>query len=401
MARSARYGLLAGALIAVLGFGVAVLAHAWRPVAPVAVRHVAASVAPAQPVLLPEVSDVPIIDLDADIGSLVVVSEGGTEISPELRSLLVDGQVGGVLLFSRNFDGPAGLRSWADQLQAIAQQQCMAHPILLMIDQEGGRVDRVTGQYAGPSQLEAAAGGASGVRAVEARTGAGIRSLGVGLDLAPVADVRYNPNDAVIGDRSFGSNPAIVAPLVAAAVAGLHDGGVGATLKHFPGLGGAAGDPHVAIPTDPESMAKWEQIQAPSFRSGIEAGADVVMTTAVYVPGLGGGSTPALFSAPVVSLLRTQLGFKGVILTDALDMGGISDLYSLSDATALALGAGNDLVLLGRGDPNVEAGAMSAIRDAVSSGRLDPLALHQSAVRVNALRDKWGPKIAICRHSQA
>ena len=356
------------------------------------------SVAPVEPVTPSEVIDPPTIDLDADIGSIVVVSERATEISPELRSLLVDGQVGGVLLFTRNFDGPAGLRAWADQLLAIAQQECMPHPILLMIDQEGGRVDRVTGAYAGPSQASAAAGGPAGVRAVETKTGAGLRSLGVGLDLAPVADVRYNPRDDVIGDRSFGSNPATVAQLVSAAVTGLHDGGVGATLKHFPGLGGAAGDPHVAIPTDPESAAQWEQIQAPSFRAGIEAGADVVMTTAMYVPGLGGGSTPAMFSATVVSLLRTKLGFNGVILSDALDMGGITALYSLPEATVLALGAGNDLVLLGRGDPSAEVGAMSAIRDAVSARRLDPIALHESAKRVNALRDKWGPRLAKCRH---
>lgn len=377
-------------------------ARAWRPAAPVAVRHVAISPTPVQPDLPAAAIDKPIVDLDADIGSVVVVSERATEISPELRSLLVDGQVGGVLLFTRNFDGPAGLRAWADQLQVIAQQECMPHPILLMIDQEGGRVDRVTGAYAGPSQASAAAGGPAGVRAVETKTGAGLRSLGVGLDLAPVADVRYNPRDDVIGDRSFGSNPATVAPLVSAAVAGLHEGGVGATLKHFPGLGGAAGDPHVAIPTDPESAAQWEQIQAPSFRAGIEAGADVVMTTAMYVPGLGGGSTPAMFSAPVVNLLRTKLGFNGVILSDALDMGGITQLYTLPEATVLALRAGNDLVLLGRGDPNGEAGAMNAIRDAVSAGRLDPIALHQSAERVNALRDKWGATIkkASCRHRQ-
>lgn len=401
MARGARHGLLAGALVAVLILDIAVFARAWQPSVPVAVRQPPPSVAPASPVSPSEVFDAPDMDLDADIGSVVVVSERATEISPELLSLLVDGQVGGVLLFARNFDGPAGLRAWADQLQAIAQQECMAHPILLMIDQEGGRVDRVTGAYAGPSEAEAAAGGPSGVRSVETKNGSGLHSLGVGLDLAPVADVRYNPNDDVIGDRSFGSDPATVAPLVAAAVAGLHDGGVGATLKHFPGLGGAAGDPHVAIPTDPESEAQWEEIQAPSFRSGIEAGADVVMTTALYVPGLGGGSTPAMFSAPVVSLLRTRLGFNGVIVSDALDLGGVTQLYSLPDATVLALGAGNDLVLLGRGDPGAEAGAMSAIRDAVTMGRLDPLALHRSAERVNALRDRWGARLASCRRAQA
>jgi beta-N-acetylhexosaminidase len=239
------------------------------------------------------------------------------------------------------------------------------------------------------------------VRALERGAGAGLRALGVGLDLAPVADVRTNPNDLVIGDRSFGSSPTSVAPLVAAAVMGLHDGGVGATLKHFPGLGGAAGDPHVAIPTDNESEAQWTRVQLPAFKAGIAAGADAVMTTAVYVPGLGAGNTPAMFSAPVVSRLRTELGFQGVIITDSISMGGIGVRYTLPQAAVLALTAGNDLVLLSNGDPSYELKAMSAVRAAVLSGRIDRTKLHESAMRVDRLRDKWGVPFTHCSPSGA
>ena len=130
------------------------------------------------------------------------------------------------------------------------------------------------------------------MRTAVAATAAGIHALGITLDLAPVADLRLNPQDGVIGDRSFGTDPARVGPLVAAAVGGLHDAGVAATLKHFPGLGGAPGDPHAAIPTDPESQAQWEATQARSFEAGIAAGADAVMTTSVYVPGLDPSGTP-------------------------------------------------------------------------------------------------------------
>jgi beta-N-acetylhexosaminidase len=240
-----------------------------------------------------------------------------------------------------------------------------------MVDQEGGSVSSVHGDFAPPSQLVAGAGGADRVRALSQTSAVGLRASGVGLNLAPVADVRTNARDAVIGDRSFGSNPAVVAPLVSAAVQGLHAGGVGATLKHFPGLGGAAGDPHAAIPTDPTSEADWLRVQAPAFQAGISAGADVVMTTAVYVPGLGGGGLPAMFSAPVVGRLRTQFGFSGVI--------------------------GNDMLLLGNGDPNYEAAAIDAVRAAVLSGRLDRTKLHESAMRVNALRDTWGRRFTHCR----
>lgn len=335
--------------------------------------------------------------LDEDVGSVVVVSWRGSDINPGVRSLLDDGRVGGVLLFASNFNGPAGLASLTDRLHALSTSACLDHPILVMLDQEGGQVTRVQADFAPPSQLVAGSGGADHVRALERASAVGLHQLGVGLDLAPVADVRTNAGDQIILDRSFGSNPAIVSPLVGAAVQGLHDGGVGATLKHFPGLGGAAGDPHVAIPTDYETEAQWQRIQMPAFQAGIAAGADAVMTTAVYVPGLGGGTTPAMFSASVVGRLRTQLGFSGVIVTDSLSMGGVGARYSLPEAAVAAFAAGNDMVLLGNGDPGYEAEAMAAVRAAVVSGRLDRVAFHQSAMRVNQLRDRWGRRFVHCR----
>ena len=219
--------------------------------------------------------------LQDDVGSVLVVSWRGTSYPPGLLPLLQDGRVGGVLLFSSNFDGPAGLKALTDSLHQFTSDACLDHPILVMLDQEGGQVNRVKADFAPPSQLAVGAGGAEHVRAVERASAIGLHELGVGLNLAPVADVRTNPRDQVIGDRSFGSNPEAVPPLVGAAVDGLHDGGVGATLKHFPGLGGAAGDPHVAIPTDSVSEAQWERVQMPAFQAGIAAGADAIMTTAV------------------------------------------------------------------------------------------------------------------------
>lgn len=382
--------------LAVIGAVVAGAMLSIRPhPAPLPAKAIPSSV-PFAPV--PASDSVPELgSLREDVGSTLVVSWRGQAIPPEVRSLLDDGRIGGVLLFASNFDGPAGLKALTDSLDALASSACLDHPILVMLDEEGGQVTRVQADFAPPSELAVGAGGADHVRAVERVSAAGLHQLGVGLNLAPVADVRTNSRDQVILDRSFGNDAARVAPLVGAAVQGLHDGGVGATLKHFPGLGGAAGDPHVAIPTDPESEAQWERVQMPAFAAGIAAGADAVMTTAVYVPGLGGGSTPAMFSAPVVGRLRTQLGFGGVIMSDSVSMGGISDRYPLPDATVLALAAGNDLVLLGNGDPAYEAEAMAAVQAAVLSGRLDRAALHASAMRVNALRDRWGRRFTHCR----
>jgi beta-N-acetylhexosaminidase len=241
-----------------------------------------------------------------------------------------------------------------------------------------------------PSQLELGARGPQGVRQAVADTAAGLHALGIQLDLAPVADLRTNPADGVIGDRSYGSDPSVVGPLVAAAVTGLHDGGVGATLKHFPGLGGAGGDPHSAMPTDGESLDHWTATQARSFQAGIDAGADAVMTTAVLVPGLDPTGTPAVFSRAVVTgLLRDRLHFQGVIVTDGLGMGGITTLYRLPDATVAAVRAGNDLVLLNSADAAYQASAIEAVKQQVRAGLIPMDQVQASAGRVIALRARW------------
>jgi beta-N-acetylhexosaminidase len=240
-----------------------------------------------------------------------------------------------------------------------------------------------------PSAAALGERGPTAVRQAMAATGRGLRALGVGLDLAPVSDLRTNPGDGVIGDRAYGSTADVVGPLVAAAVGGLHDGGIGATLKHFPGLGGQAGDPHRAMPTDPMSESQWQATHAQAIAAGIAAGADAVMTTALIVPGLDPSGTPAIFSRPVVSLIRDRLHFDGVIITDSLSMGGIQARMTLPQAAVAALQAGNDLILLSNGDPSYEARAIDAMRAAVDEGRVPLRALRASAERVVALRRRF------------
>ncbi len=318
-------------------------------------------------------------DLDADIGAVIVLSWQGKYGWSTVAPLIAKYKLGGVLLFTPNFGGtPAGVKQWSDRLNRLAAGQCLEHPILVMLDEEGGEVANIKATFAPPWPSAMAAAGPARVRELERINGAGLRAAGVDLNLAPVADVRTNPLDDVIGDRSFGSSPSVVAPLVSAAVQGLHDGGVGATVKHWPGLGGAAGNPHVAIPTDPESEATWLRVQLPGFRAGIAAGADAVMVTSVYVPALGAGRTPAVFSAPVIGRLRSQLGFEGVIMSDSLSMYGIGVKWPLPQAAVLALAAGNDMILLSNGDPSYEVSAIKAVKAAVLSGRLDRTRLHGS-----------------------
>ena len=344
----------------------------------------------ASPLLKPDDRPAP-LTLDMAVGQMMAASFGGPNITDGLRHLILDEKVGTVLIFSDNFTDAASLLRLATQLQRLGREAGLPAPLLVAVDEEGGRVMRVhDGVAALPSQLELGARGPQGVRQAVAATASGLHALGIQLDLAPVADLRWNPADAVIGDRSYGSDPGTVGPLVAAAVNGLHDGGVAATLKHFPGLGGAAGDPHRIMPTDAESLERWAATQALSFKAGIDAGADAVMTTAVVVPGLDPSGTPALFSRAVVTgLLRERLQFQGVIVTDGLGMGGITALYALPDATVAAVRAGNDLMLLNSADAGYEASAIEAVKQQVLAGAIPMDQVQASAARVIAMRARW------------
>jgi beta-N-acetylhexosaminidase len=363
------------------------------PPSPTAAAQAQADPSPPEPSPMP---------LDMAVGQMFAASFYGTEITDGLRHLILDDKVGTVLIFRGNFNGPEGLSHLTAGLQDLGRQAGLPAPLLIAVDEEGGRVMRITdGVSALPDALSLGRNGPDQVRRATAATAAGLRDLGIRLNLAPVADLRTNPADAVIGDRSFGSDPKNVGALVAAAVSGLHDSGVAATLKHFPGLGGAAGDPHADIPTDPEARSQWEATQALSFKAGIEAGADAVMTTAVFVPGLDPTGQPALFSREVVTgLLRQRLGFQGVIVADSLSMGGIGARYRLTDATLAAARAGNDLLLLAEGDTSYEQEAIAALRQAVGSGDIPLAQVQDSAARVISLRLRYAERAYFQRSRQ-
>jgi beta-N-acetylhexosaminidase len=331
------------------------------------------------------------LTLDMAVGQMMAASFGGPSITDGLSHLILDEKVGTVLIFSDNFTDAVSLFRLTTQLRRLGREAGLPAPLLIAVDEEGGRVMRIhDGVAALPSELELGARGPQGVRQAVADTASGLHALGIQLDLAPVADLRSNPADGVIGDRSYGGDAGAVGPLVAAAVNGLHDGGVAATLKHFPGLGGAAGDPHSVMPADPETLDHWAATQARSFQAGIDAGADAVMTTAVVVPGLDPSGTPALFSRAVVTgLLRERLHFQGVIVTDGLGMGGITTLYGLPDATVAAVRAGNDLVLLNSADAGYQASAIEAVKEQVRAGAIAMDQVQASAARVIAMRARW------------
>ena len=208
--------------------------------------------------------------------------------------------------------------------------------------------------------------------------------MGLNTDYAPVADVNVNPANPVIGVRSFGSDPTTVAEHVVAGVRGLQSAGVSAVAKHFPGHGDTGEDSHHALPVVTHSRQEWERIDAPPFRAAIAAGVDAIMTAHLAFPALEPSGDPCTLSRAVLTgLLRTELGFDGVIVTDSLRMTGVRTRYDDAEVPVRAIEAGADVLL----DPPEPVHQIEAVLTAVRSGRLAVERIEESVRRILIM--KW------------
>lgn len=302
--------------------------------------------------------------------------------------------LGGVIYFAwaDNLPDPVGVARFTNGLQRAALDGATAGqvPLTISTDQETGLVARLPapatvfpGAMALGAAAAAAGSGAELTRETYAITGRELRAVGVSCDYAPDADVNVNPANPVIGVRSFSSSPELASSLVAAAVGGLQSVGVSATAKHFPGHGDTDKDSHYGFPVITHSRAEWEQIDAPPFRAAIAAGIDAIMTAHIDVPALDPSGDPATLSRPIVTgVLRGELGFDGVVVTDSLRMEGVRQKYGDAEVAVRAVEAGVD-VLLDTGAADVQVGA---VLEAVRSGRISRDRLDASVRRILGMK---------------
>jgi beta-N-acetylhexosaminidase len=290
----------------------------------------------------------------------------------------------GVTLFAPNMAaGPDALTALTRTLRGAAPD------VLVAADEEGGDVTRVWYDSGSPYPGNAALGAVDDValtQRVHAAIGADLAALGINLDLAPCLDVLAAPENPVVGTRSFGASPELVARHGAAAVRGLQSAGIAACAKHFPGHGATLLDSHAEVAVVPDGLAVVTGRDLPPFRAAVAAGVRAVMPGHLRVAGLT-GSLPASLSAAAVTLLRSSLGFDGVVVTDALEMRAVRDLFGIPGAAVRAVAAGNDLLCLGRDVP--EDGYLAvraALVHAVGAGELPESRLAEAAERVAGLR---------------
>jgi beta-N-acetylhexosaminidase len=281
--------------------------------------------------------------------------------------------MGGVILFSNNIKDTAQLHAFVEDLKAMP-----SHP-LLCIDEEGGIVARLANnkafhlpKFANMTQL-AASGKTKDVTEAASAIGEYLAQYGFDIDFAPVADVNTNPRNIVIGPRAFSTDPDIAATMVKAYLRGLQKNGVLGCLKHFPGHGDTTADSHFGYAM---SRKNWDEIrdcEMIPFKAGISAGAKLVMTAHISLPNVTGSNTPSTLSSLVLQdKLRGELGFDGVIITDAMEMGAIIRQYPVEDACIAAIKAGVDILLCVREYPRVFDSVVAAVhRGEISESRID------------------------------
>lgn len=315
-----------------------------------------------------------------------------TAFSAELEQALQALPVGGITFFRENLLDPeqaTGLL--ADMKRAVAD--ACGIPPLLSVDEEGGTVSRIGGnepfgvENVGNMADVGATGDPARAKEVAARIAEYLEPIGFDTDFAPVCDVNSNPESEVMTKRAFAADAETVARMVAAQVEGFEEADMICCLKHFPGLGAAPTDSHDSRITLDSTLSQLTECELIPFRAGIEAGAPMVMMGHLSLPSITDSDTPASLSSTIVQdILRDQLEFDGVVVTDALEMSAIANFYSSGEAAVAALQAGCDLLLM----PLDLHAAYEAVLDAVNTGALSTESLNESVLRVLSMKILYG-----------
>lgn len=321
------------------------------------------------------------MSLDQKLGQMVIVEFYGSTLNTDLNQMIQGNRVGGVLI--ENGNGNAQTRS---QLVALnqAMQKAATIPLFISTDFEGGYVNelrRITGER--PSEQTIGATGDPNVAYNAGHNAAAdLTALGLNVNFMPIVDVLTNPNNPGLPMRTFGSDPTLVTNMGRAYLKGLTDGGIIGCLKHFPGLGSATIDPHNSLPYMNRSLATLNSIDLVPYRTLINEGVvPMVMVTHILNPQLDPKLPTSLSPNVVTGILRNQLNFKGVIISDTLWMGGISNTYSLAQAAVLAVKAGTDLLLGPRGLSDAQ-NMIYGLHQAVMSGQISQTQIDASVARI-------------------
>lgn len=324
------------------------------------------------------------MSLSEKVGQLFQIGFSGFDLDAEIEAMIKDYYIGGVIYFSRNIKNLEQTARLSNQLQSLALNSGSKLPLFISIDQEGGSVSRLKGATNFPSNMTLGVVNDKQLTNKIGKTvGSELKNLGININLAPVLDVNNNPNNPVIGVRSFGSDPKLVAELGKAYIEGIQSEGVIATAKHFPGHGDTETDSHLELPTINHDKERLNKIELYPFKKAIKAGVKSIMVAHIYFPAFEKEKgIPATLSKSVLTdLLRKKMNFKGLIITDCMEMKAIADNFGTAEGAVRAIKAGSDIVLVSHTYAEQKK-AVKAVIEAIEKGRISENRIDESVKRI-------------------
>ena len=320
-----------------------------------------------------------------EVGQMFIVSIGGTGPDYHIEKMIRERNIGGVLLFGYNMSSEQQTKTLTSSLQGLSMKTDPAIPLFVATDQEGGEVSHAPWVTPEPAAAEVGRGGdPREARNIAREMGRQLLRAGVNTDLAPVVDTGFG---AAIGDRSFGGDPKLVAEMGAASVEGFERAGVVSAAKHFPNHGPANIDSHLGLPVVDHDLKTVRTYDLPPFRAAIKAGVPMVMVGHLLYPAID-PDHPASLSSAAIRILRRDLGFDGIVVTDDLAMKGANDGGSPARAAVEAVKAGADMIVISS-PPQQQADAYDAVLAAVRSGEIPSEQVRRSVERIRKVKEGY------------
>ncbi len=329
------------------------------------------------------------MSLEEKIGQLFIFQiRGYTKIDNSLKDFLSIYKPGGVILFANNIQDNIQVLKLNSDLQNIS-----SIPMFIGVDEEGGIVSRLgKAKNVNVTHLPPALTVGNKNNPVLAYNsgkilGRELTALGFNMDMAPVADVNTNPQNPIIGNRTYSANQHIAGEMVVNVIKGMQEENLISVIKHFPGHGDTTTDTHKGTVVSPHNRERLDQIEFVPFKRGIDAGVDVIMTAHMNMPGISTTPLPATLNPEIITgILREDLGFNGIVITDALDMGAIINNFSSGEAAVLGIKAGIDILLI----PFNQKEAFISLLESVKTNSISKSRIDESVLRVLRLKQKYG-----------